>query len=55
VVISMDNDKEHLKKAIHKALNFELLWLLNKKHYYNSLSLEDDARIERMRYQLNKD
>lgn len=55
VVITMDNNEEHLKKAIHKALNFELLWLLNKKNYYTRLSLEDEARIERMRTQLTKD
>lgn len=55
VVIAMDNNEEHLKNAIHKALNFELLWLLNKKNYYTRLSLEDEARIERMRTQLSKD
>ncbi|MCR4828271.1 MAG: hypothetical protein K5864_02295 [Bacteroidales bacterium] len=54
VIITMDNNGEHLKKAIHKALNFELLWLLNKKNYYTRLSNEDEARIERMRFQLNK-
>lgn len=54
VVITMDNNEEHLKKAIHKALNFELLWLLNKKNYYTRLSNEDEARIERMRFQLKK-
>lgn len=55
VVISMDNNEDNLKKAIHKALSFELLWLLNKKNYYTLLSIEDEARIERMRTQLNKD
>lgn len=55
VVITMDNDENHLRKAIHKALNFELLWLLNKRNYYTRLSAEDEARIERMRNQLNKD
>lgn len=55
VVITMDKDENHLRKAIHKALNFELLWLLNKRNYYTRLSAEDEARIERMRNQLNKD
>lgn len=55
VVITMEKDENHLRKAIHKALNFELLWLLNKKSYYSRLSAEDEARIERMRNQLNKD
>lgn len=54
VVITMDKNEEHLKKAIHHALNFELLWLLNKQNYYTRLSKEDEARIERMRNQLNK-
>ena len=55
VVITMDNDEKKLKKAIHKALNFELLWLLNKQNYYSRLSTEDMTRIERMRFQLNKE
>lgn len=54
VVITMDKDENKLRKAIHKALDFELLWLLNKKDYYSRLSAEDEARIERMRNQLNK-
>ena len=54
VVISMDKNEKQLKKAIAKALEFELLWLLNKKSYYTRLSIEDEARIERMRYQIEK-
>lgn len=54
VVITMEKDERHLRKAIHKALYFELLWLLNKKSYYTRLSTEDESRIERMRAQLNK-
>jgi len=54
VIINMEKDENKLRKAIHKALRFELLWLLNKKAYYTRLSSEDDARIERMRTQLNK-
>ncbi len=53
VVITMDKNEDKLHKAIHKAIEFELLWLLNKKSYYTRLSTEDEARIERMRYQLN--
>lgn len=55
VVISMEKDENKLKKIIHKALDFELQWLLYKKSYYTRLSSEDEARIERMRFQLNKD
>lgn len=54
VVITMDKDENKLKKAIHEALNFELLWLLNKQNYYSKLSTEDNARIERMKFQLSK-
>jgi hypothetical protein len=54
VVITMDNDEEHLKNAITKALRFELLYLQNKKSYYSRLSCEDEARIERMQMQLEK-
>ena len=54
VVVKMDNDENRLRNVIHKALNFELLWLLNKKSYYTRLSTEDEARIERMKFQLNK-
>lgn len=54
VVVTMDDDDKHLKKAIVKALNFELLYLLNKKTYYTRLSCEDEARIERMKQQLEK-
>lgn len=55
VVISMEKDENKLKKIIHKALDFELQWLLYKKSYYTRLSSEDEARIERMRFQLNKE
>ncbi len=54
VVITMDDDENRLKKAIAKALHFELLYLLNKKSYYSRLSQEDEARIERMQLQLEK-
>lgn len=52
VVIQMDNDETKLFKAIHNALNFEYLWLLNKQSYYKRLSIEDEDRIIRMRNQL---
>ena len=55
VVIMMCKDEKKLKEAIRKALNFELLWLLHKQNYYSRLSMEDDARIERMKMQIEKD
>lgn len=52
VIVRMDDNSDKLKKAISKALNFELLYLLNKQYYYESLSREDETRIERMQKQL---
>ena len=54
VIITMDNNEKQLKKAIAKALHFELLYLQNKKAYYSRLSHEDENRIERMQMQLRK-
>ena len=52
VVMLMNTDAEQLKTTIQKALNFELLYLLNKANYYTTLSHEDDARILRMKKQI---
>lgn len=54
VVVAMEKDENKLLKAICKAIDFELLWLLNKKSYYARLSKEDELRIARMKTQLEK-
>ena len=36
----------NLKKGMLEAINFELLWLKNKKNYYGSIFNEDDRRIK---------
>ncbi len=40
--------KRQVGKGIRKALEFELLWLLNKRDYYNKISTEDSKRIKNL-------
>ena len=52
VIIRVDDNYDRIRNAIATALNFELQYLINKKTYYTRLSIEDEARIERMRKQI---
>jgi len=38
-------DSAHLEDAFLEAIQFELLWLTNKRDYYNSLQCEDHKRM----------
>ena len=47
VIFSSDAlEINNLEKGLLEAVNFELLWLKNKKNYYGSIYQEDDKRIQ---------
>jgi 4-hydroxy-2-oxoheptanedioate aldolase len=53
LVFSCPGGLDNPEEAFLKAVEFELLWLKNKKQYYGSIHREDDARLVMMenRYQ----
>ena len=52
VVLSKLDDPQNIKKAIKKALEFELLYLKYKSDYYKGMAFEDKKRIERLEQQI---
>ncbi len=47
VIFSSESLKlSNLSEGMLEAVKFELLWLQNKKSYYDTISKEDDARID---------
>lgn len=52
VVFSADSIK-HGKKAIVRAVEFELLWLRSKRRYYSRIRAEDESRIIMIEQRLN--
>lgn len=52
VVVRMNTDEQKLKKAIARALEFELMYLMNKSACYDAMAKEDAQRIIRMQNQI---
>jgi 4-hydroxy-2-oxoheptanedioate aldolase len=48
VVFSCPGAIENSESAFLKAVEFELMWLKNKKEYYGYIHREDDARLKMM-------
>lgn len=48
VVFACPGALENSEAAFLKAVEFELLWLKNKKEYYGHIHREDDARLKMM-------
>ena len=44
-VFKDDHGDDNLTNGLLNAVKFELLWLQNKRHYYQKIHLEDDIRI----------
>jgi hypothetical protein len=51
--MALDNPITAFNQAINKAIEFEMLWLKNKKNYYGKIYTEDDARIAMIQERLN--
>ena len=52
VVFSADSMR-HGEKAILKAVEFELKWLVSKRRYYSGIKAEDEQRIQMLEKRLN--
>jgi hypothetical protein len=48
IVFSCPDALENTEQSFLKALEFELLWLKNKKNYYGHISREDEPRLVMM-------
>lgn len=49
IIFSAESLSKSLKEGMLAAVQFELLWLENKKNYYGTIYKEDDKRIEMLK------
>jgi 4-hydroxy-2-oxoheptanedioate aldolase len=54
VVFSCPGALDNTEAAFLKAVEFELMWLKNKKAYYTQISREDDVRLKMMEERYRK-
>ena len=54
VVFGCPGALENKQEAFLKAVEFEIMWLQNKKEYYGSIHREDDARLGMMQERYSK-
>lgn len=55
VFTNINDSKERMDAGILKAVEFETLWLENKKRHYERIYKEDDTRIEMLNKRLRKE
>lgn len=54
IVFTVPAGLKDIKKAIIKANNFEILWLENKKDYYERIYHEDDDRLKMLKKRIKE-
>ena len=54
VVFGCPDALENKQEAFLKAVEFEIMWLKNKREYYGSIHREDDARLAMMEERYRK-
>lgn len=54
VVFECPGALDNCDEAFLKAVEFEMMWLKNKKNYYSHISIEDDTRLAMMEERYSK-